>query len=440
MKNSAQHRSCTLNSSSRLVISALAIAIVFALAALTQSAQAQTFTVLHTFTGAQDGANPYTGLIMDRAGNFYGATKFGGIGDAGVVFKITQRGSGWVFTTLHEFAGSEGRSPIGLTLGLDGNLYGATTFGGAGGSCNGVGCGAVFKLSPPATSCKSVLCPWLATVLHRFTGGADGGRPYSGVVFDGAGNLYGTTAQGGQQSGVCAETGCGVVYELTPSGGSWTQTVIYTFSGGSDGDSPFAGLIFDTAGNLYGATGYGGTGSVGTVFELTPSGSGWAKATLYDFHGGIDGAYPDGGLILGLPGNLYGTTLVGGAGNGGTVFQLSTSGGGWTHTVLYEFTDGDLYPDASLFMDSAGSLYGTTAGGADTAPYGNVFQLTPSNGTWIYSSLHEFTDGADGAHPYSAVIMDANGDLFGTASDGGSMNCASGDDSGTCGVVWEITP
>jgi uncharacterized repeat protein (TIGR03803 family) len=428
---------------SSVTVGLAAAACFFILLVAAVGAQAQTFQVLHTFTGAQDGANPYTGLVLDRPGNFYGTTKFGGNHGFGAVFKLSQRG---IFSPLHDFSGSEGMSPIGLTVGPDGNLYGTTEFGGAGGSCGGTGCGAVFEVRPPPTACGSFLCSWSVTVLHRFTGGADGGRPYSGVIFDSAGNLYGTASQGGQLTGACAGTGCGVVYELTPSGGTWTQTVIYTFSGRSDGSSPFAGLVFDATGNLYGTTGYGGTQSDGTVFELTPSGSGWTKNTLYDFQGGSDGLYPHAALILDHSGNLYGTTLDGGDsscfGGCGTIFQLSPSGGNWVHTVLYTFTgtSGDAYPYASLFMDAAGNLYGTTVGGADTPPYGNVYQLTPSNGGWTYSSLHDFTDGADGAHSYSTVIMDANGNLFGTASDGGSTDCASGDDSGTCGVVWEITP
>jgi len=407
-------------------------------------AEAQTFTVLHTFTGAQDGANPYNGLVMDRAGNLYGTAKFGGNNGFGVVFKLSRGGSGWIFTPLHDFAGAEGSSPTTVTIGPDGNLYGTTEFGGAGGSCQGLGCGVVFKLSPLPTRCAGFLCPWSVTVLHRFTGGADGGRPFSGVIFDQQGNIYGTTSQGGQFAGQCAGNGCGVVYELSLSGGTWTESVIHTFSGGADGLSPYAGLIFDSTGKLYGTTPYGGSLNAGTVLVLTPSGSGWTHSILYNFQAGADGTYPYGGLTFDHAGNLYGTTDIGGDINCacGTIYQLSPSSGGWTHAVLYAFTNtnGDRYPQASLFIDASGNLYGTTPGGADTPPYGNIFKLAASNGNWTYNSLYEFTDGADGGHSYSTVLMDANGNLYGTASDGGSSHCVSGDDSGTCGVVWQITP
>jgi len=414
---------------------AAALTIAFALAvAMMPAAHAQTFTVLYSFTGGADGESPEL-LTIDRAGNLYGTSGGGADGYGGVLFKLSHMGSGWTFAPLHNFVRSEGIAPIGPTIGPDGNLYGVNNQGGGQG-CGQQGCGTVFKVAPPPNRCTTVLCPWPATVLYEFTGGSDGKNPLSAVTFDQAGNLYGT-APGGS-------TGYGVVYELSPSSGGW-QSVIYTFQGGGDGGAPEAGVILDAAGNLYGATYGGGTRNTGTIFQLSQSGSGWVKNTLYSFQDDPGGVFPDGSLIFDQSGNLYGTTGGGGDSNSncpggcGTVFSLSPSNGGWVHTVLYSFTGdyGDENPNASLTIDAAGNLYGTTTGSSDTAPYGNVFKLAPSSGGWIYTSLHEFTDGTDGGHPYSSAVMDANGNLYGTATIGGKGSDCNGLG---CGVVWEVTP
>ena len=421
---------------SRAATVALAIATVFALTVvLTQSAQAQTFKVIHTFTGGADGRGPYAGLTADAAGNFYGTT--GGYGTGGTAFKLSKKGSGWVFNPLYAFrGGSDGAYPTARVIfGPDGSLYGTTVEGGVNGCFNG--CGTVFNLKPPATACKTALCPWTETVLYRFTGGSDGGQP-SGVdlTFDQLGNIYGTTGAGGYQGGDCsASGGCGVVFELTPSNGGWTESVIYTFTGGSDGASPAAGVIFDQAGNLYGTTWTGGNpgcfaGGCGTVFELTPSGSGWVVKVLYSFQGGSDGGDPNAGLMFDGSGNLYGTTTTGGLDNDGTVFELTPSGGGWTFDPLYSFT-GIWGSSGSLVMDASGNLYGTTTDGGAYG-YGSVFKLTPSGGSWTYTSLHDFPWYKDGGTLYGNVIFDASGNLYGTASAGGL-------DTGY-GTVWEITP
>ena len=273
-----------------------------------------------------------------------------------------------------------------------------------------------------------------------------GGVPNGGIVFDQAGNIYGTTSQGGIANPSCRFGQCGVVYNLTPSHGSWTQSVIYSFSGGSDGGSPLSGLTFDGAGNLYGTTFYGGQTcryGCGTVYQLTPTGQGWTETVLYSFPNVAGGTNPWGGLIFDSSGNLYGTTSQGGDFNCvpvgcGTVFSLSPGNGGWVYTVLYTFTESnDQEARASLFMDAVGNLYGTTYGDSSDT-YGNVFQLTPSNGSWIYTSLHEFTRGADGGDPSGSVIMDAQGNLYGTASLWGQTGgiCS----TYGCGTVWEITP
>jgi uncharacterized repeat protein (TIGR03803 family) len=323
---------------------------------------------------------------------------------------------------LFTFNGTDGNVPeSGVVFGPDGALYGTTTYGGSG------GVGVVYSLRPAATACKTALCPWTETVLYQFTGGNDGGGP-SGLTCDYAGNLYGTTPGGGAFGG-------GTVFKLTPSNGGWTESVLYSFSGGNDGAEPDSGVILDQAGNLYGTTFAGGTGhgsgcyyqGCGTVYQLTPSGSGWKENTLYAFQGGADGYGPAGGLIFDRSGSLYGTTTNGGGGGDGTVFELSPAGGGsWTFTLLY----GEVGSSASLTMDGAGSLYGTITGFWVDGDYGSVFKLTPSGGGWIYTTLHYF-GGNSGENPFGGVALDANGNLYGTTSGGGAYDN---------GVVWEITP
>jgi hypothetical protein len=241
------------------------------------AAQAQTFQVLHTFTGG-DGVGPDAGLTMDRSGRLYGTVN-GGTGNFGSVFRMAESGSGWVLNPLHQFVPplANGDGPdVKAIFGPDGNLYSATAIGGdeqADCENDGQGCGVVFKLQPPATACVSFLCPWTETVLYQFTGQPDGDSPGSEVIFDAAGNLYGTTGSGG--TGDCSNGGdpnygCGTVYELSPSGSGWTEKVIYSFQGANDGYSPSGGLIFDATGNLYGVA-EGGSGSKGVVYELSPS-------------------------------------------------------------------------------------------------------------------------------------------------------------------------
>ena len=407
---------------------------------------AQTYAVLHNFTGGSDGANPEAGLAIDRAGKLYGTTFRGGAG-FGAVFRLAHSGSGWVFSPLYLFAGRDGGNDgagptASLTIGPDGSLYGTTAYGGAhgeGDACNGsrngyTGCGTVFSLRPPATACRNALCFWNETVLYRFGGTFDGSYPEGDVVFNETGNIYGTTQSGGLYA--CEGFLCGTVFELTPSSGGWNETVLWNFGEGSDGWGPESGLVFDKAGNLYGTTGLGGDkclgqpSGCGTVFALTPSNGTWTETVLHVFTGDIDGAFADAGLLLDNAGNLYGATSGGGPGNGGTVFELTRSNG-WVPAVLYGFS-GSLRagPHARLIMDNSGNLYGTTsADGANGK--GSVFKLTFSGGTWTYTSLHDFTGGLDGGFPYSNLVFDANGNLYGTTNSGGSSND---------GVVFEITP
>jgi len=209
------------------------------------------------------------------------------------------------------------------------------------------------------------------------------------------------------------------VYQLTPSGGAWTETVLYEFTGvDGDGKIPMSGVIFDQAGNLYGTTYEGGSTGNGTVYELSPSANGWTERIIYNVTGNGDGAGPVGTLIRDRSGNLYGSTYFGNAAQGGTVFELSPTQSGWTYELIYAFT-GQGGPDAALSMDAGGNLYGTTnRDGANL--YGNVFELSPSSGGWTYRSLYHFIGGNDGFYPASNVIFDASGNLYGTASPGGA--------------------
>lgn len=430
-----------------MAIAASAIAALMIIAA--SEAQAQTFQVLHTFTGGDDGASPVVGLTMDRAGNLYGTAQYGGTGQCiggastpgcGTVFKLTRKGSGWTFATLYSFQGwnaVDGAYPFSrVTIASDGSLYGATEFGGHIDQCNGVlGCGTVYRLQNPATFCKSVQCPWTETILHIFTGSSDGNEPRGDLTFDDAGNLYGTTVKGGSGS-----YGSGIVYEISPAGSGWDESIIYNFNPNFDvGAAPYSGVIFDASGNLDGTSTDGGTYDDGTIFQLTPSGSGWTGNAIYTFTGNSDGYEPVAGLILDSSGNLYSASNNGRPAGEAVVYQLAQLNGRWNFTTVYDFEDeygGG--PEGKLLMDAAGNLYGTTYGGYESmSPHGSVFKLTPSDGGWIYTDLYDFTGGSDGAYPYDGLIMDAAGNLYGTTSGGGNPGCQYGDG---CGVVFEITP
>ncbi len=412
MTNPRQH-TCRIPGTSRLV-AAVAFMLVVVVA---QFAPAQTFNVLHSFNGL-DGRQPYAGVTLDRGGNLYGTAYYGGTG-AGTVYKLTHQGSGWTLNVLSSFAGGGANPYAGVIVGPNGTLYGTTSKTSVDG-----GNGTVFNLSPPPTVCKTSLCPWTEALLYTFAGPPDGYGPGLGdVTFDPAGNMYGTTYSGGNDYGI--------VYELKPSGGSWTENVIQSFGYG-DGAYPYSRVILDSAGNLYGTTWGGGANGDGTVFELTFSGSGWTDAVLYSFQTASDGGNPYAGLIFDSSGNLYGATSSGGSGGGGTVFKLTPSNNGtWTYSLIYSFTGAnDCGPQNSLVMDQAGHLYGTTyCDGANSL--GNVFKLTPSGNGWTYTSLHDFTGGSDGEIPFCSVAFDASGNLYGTAVTGGAQGA---------GTVWEITP
>jgi uncharacterized repeat protein (TIGR03803 family) len=401
-------------------------------------ANAQTFTVIHNFTGGADGSNPQS-LIVGPGGNLYGPT-FAGAAGFGGVYELKHNGTGWTFNPLYNFAGgNDGAGPQFLTFN-NGILYGTTQSGGGGGSCptnNYPGCGTVFKMTPHATFCPSFSCAWTETTLYRFTGAADGWAPRA-PVFN-MGNIFGTTAYGAH-SGCAFGDGCGVVFELSPSGGNWTENTLYSFTGEADGGNPDDGsATFDSAGNFYGTTVIGGSSACGTVFQLSRSGSGWTENVIHNFAGASDGGGPYSGLISDSSGNLYGATYGGStfgscAGADATVFEFVNSSGVLTYTRIYDFGCTQCGPLRAPVMDSAGNLWGA-AEKAGPLGYGMVFELTFSNNMWTLHDVHDFTGGADGAYPIE-VAFDASGNLFGIAYEGGtSTGC-----SGGCGVVFEITP
>lgn len=322
------------------------------------------------------------------------------------------------YKSLHEF--SWAHNPIGnLVRDTAGNLYGTTTAGG------GHGCGIVFKMKPNLDG------TWTYSILYGFKGsvyGPDGCEPQAGVTVDKAGNLYGTTVAGGANA-------AGIVFRLKPNAdGTWSERVLYNFELGSP---QFAGVVLDTAGNLYGTTYYGGSHGWGSIFKLVPSLDGsWSYSVLYSFEGegASSGAEPMAGLIFDAAGNLYGTASTSGGPFGpGVVFRLAPNpDGSWTYSVLHSFSGADgENPQAGLIMDASGNLYGTTVNGGGSecggASCGVAFKLT--HDTWTESVLHSFTGGADGMSPQAGLTFHA-GDLYGTTFEG-----ATG-----CGVVFRLTP
>jgi uncharacterized repeat protein (TIGR03803 family) len=392
-------------------------------------AQAQTETVLFTFTGVSTGYQSYAGLAIDKEGNLYGTATGGGGGSITCSFFLGSPGCGLVFkvspagkeTALHSFAGgADGSRPFygsNVTVDEQGNLYGATPFGGVGTFTFSGGNGVVYKIESSGKE----------TVLYGFPKSSTGetGSPNGGLVLDAEGNLYGTTQYGGAANGPCGSGGCGVVYKLDPTG---NQTVLYSFAGGPDAANPNCCLVRDAAGNLYGSAG-GGSSYSGTVYKLSPTGS---ETVVYTFTGGTDGGGPNGGLFLDKAGNLYGTTSGGGLYGSGTVFKVSQAG---TETVLYNFTGGNDggFPTGSLIADAAGNLYGTTLGGGIGGFTGVVFKLDP---TLKETVLYSFTGGADGGNPVGNLVRDKLGNLYGVTNSGGRA-CGG---FPSCGVVFKLAP
>lgn len=436
-------------SARKLLLGCAFLMLVMLVAEVAANAQVLPYKTIYRYNGAST-----SGLILDSEGNLYGVDEGGKTTDGvcgfgcGTVFELSPEAGGWKRTKLYEFTGGDdGKTPVGsLALDTAGNLYGTAGAGGVHGS------GVVFELSP------AVGGGWTESVLYAFTGGADGSTPYNGVTLDASGNVYGTTFEGGIESGV--------VFELTPqTGGGWNETVLHTFRYGTDGGYPQGTLTFDTGGNLYGTTTSGGNRSCGevegcgVVFELKPNGSGgWLYSVIFTFNG-TNGGDPQGQLVFDGSGNLYGATATGGElsacdGSGcGVVFELSPkAGGGWSESVLHVFqvVGGSGYDGGrgsvvyGMARDSAGNLYGTTYYGGTGGSDGNgvVFKLAPGSGAlWEETVLHFFKGGTAGGSPLTGVTLDGLGNVFGVTRFGGNLNeCLVVDFGLGCGVAFELTP
>jgi uncharacterized repeat protein (TIGR03803 family) len=368
--------------------------------------------VIFNFTG-DNGSGPQSPLIQDASGRLYGTTVQGGSTDGfGAVFALAPKTDGsWNYHLLYSFlGGQDGQDPYGrVVFDTAGNLYGTAGT-------------VVFKLSPSGGG------QWTEMAIHTFSDPTDGSDILAGLTRDAAGNLYGTAALGGT-------FGNGMVFELSPnSDGSWTETVLHSFGALPDGALPQAEVILDTAGNVYGTTPQGGTFNQGTVFELSPASGGWTESVLYSFTGTPgDQGRPESPLWLDPSGNLFGTTM--GACCNGTVFELVRGPGGtWTEKTLHTFRAGKdgFWPiDGGLVPDKAGNLYSTTVGGGSIG-YGTVFALRPnSDGSWTERPIYSFASGTDGANPLQGVVFGKGGVLYGTTQGGGSAGL---------GTVFKITP
>lgn len=398
-------RQCFSQNISACSIAAITI-VVFAALAATQSALAQTETVLYSFCpkGCSDGAVPDSGLIADSAGNLYGVTFDGGTGNGGVAFKLTPAGDESLLYTFTRVP-YNGWAPRGLlTLDKQGNFYGTTSMGGANSYHVPRGDGIAFKLSPDGTE----------TTLYNFgVDSTDGIQPVSGMVLDAGGNLYGTAYIGGLYT-------WGTIFRLTPEG---EETVLHDFANDTtDGGNPWASPIMDSKGNLYGTTRYGGypTGIIGggTVYEVTSEGS---YKVLHIFNTLGDGAFPTSGLTLDGQGNLYGATYFGGTNGAGAVFKLSPgSNGSWDETILYNFAkEASSCQNAfsNVLLDSKGNLYGTTTNGGAWGG-GCAYKISPAEKLTV---LHAFGEGVDGAGPDGNIVF-SQGNLYGTTTAGGEYS------------------
>jgi uncharacterized repeat protein (TIGR03803 family) len=393
------------------VRSATLAATLVAITILPVSAAAANEIVVHNFVHGQDGVTPRSGLARDAAGNLYGTAEFGGGRcGCGVVYMLTPASGGWTERILHAFTGHQGDGAqpyAGVILDANGNLYGTTTAGGVYGS------GIVYELVLASDT-------WTEKVLYSFTGGNDGGSPFGSLLLDHSGNLFGTTSGGG------APPSHGVVFELSLGVNGWSESVLYSFTGGSDGSQPVSNLISDAAGNLYGTTAQGGSSDAGTVFEVSPaSGGGWTESLVYSFQNGRDGSHLTSGLAFDAAGHLYGTTSAGGTGNGGTVFELEpAAGGGWNKKTIENFrlvANEQQTLLSGLVLDATGNVYGTTCCDG-TYGGGSVFELTPvAGGGWQKKSLRVFDGRTGGGMPqYGPLLLDASGNVYGTTSGGGA--------------------
>ena len=398
---------------------------------MTLPANAQTFQLLHTFEGT-DGIAPGA-LTIDQAGNLFGTTSEGGIQNCsvpnnagcGTAFELSPTNNGWAFGTLYQFqSNADGWSPNApLTIGAGGMLYGTTLDGGIEG-----GWGSVFRLRP---TCKDPGCRqivWKKTILYRF-GQCDGAGTNGGLVFDSSGNLYGTTVE------MCGHTG--QVYELSPAqslDGTWKKTSLHVFRGPpADGRWPEGPIVLGPGGKLYGSTLGGGVNDMGTVYQITPAGN--AECVLHSFNG-TDGNKPIGNMIFDGSGELYGVTY--GDTQPSSAFELTPAGcGNSPVNRLYDFLPGQAQNVASgLVVGADRTLFGVSGQGGAHG-YGSVYKLTFAGSGWAYSTVYDFTGGTDGSNPQGPLVLDAQGNLYGSAAAGGDNNCNSGMG---CGTVWMITP
>ena len=431
-----------------------AVLVAILMSATTAFAVAPKYNVIYRFQGSPDGAVPDAPLIADQAGNLYGTTQNGGNSNncfqgCGTVFRLqppTKQGGAWKRTILHSFNGTDGFSPGVSPLIFDqpGNLYGTAG-------------NIVYRLTPPAKGSGE----WTETVLYTFS---NTGGQANGVIFDSAGNAYGTTSDFGQQ-------GAGTVFELTPAKGTWKETTLYSFTQVGDGNQP-GSLVLDTKGNLYGTNNGDDVSCTpkypfkcGAVFELqapATKGGNWEYKEIHAFQGFNDASYPNfSGVVFDRSGNLYGTS-EGTAGTGdirdeepeGTVFELTppgAEGGSWIETLLHKFPrpggiDGSS-PIGGVVFDASGNIYGTTFYGAGNTKSlcvgrgcGIVFELkapATKGGRWEEIRLHEFNTASDGTDPVSGLLLGPGGRLFGTAPFGGG---SSGCEGSGCGIVFEIVP
>lgn len=371
---------------------------------------------LHRFSGDKKGGNPYGPLIADQNGNLYGTTETGGISGFGVVFKLSQNSDGsWSDTTLHRFGGSDGAYPRpGLVMDAQENLYGAAFSGGTQGG------GVIFELSQGQHG------HWNYSVLNAFgsADSATGSGPNGNLAFDANGNIFGTTQFGGSKTCTGDPGPCGVAFELSPSkGGAWTASVLYSFGGPPDGSYPYSPLLLDSAGNLYGTTNLGGSGKCndgegliigcGTVFELSPARNGWSETILYNFSKSEQNM-PGSPLIFAGDGSLYSTA-------GYDVFQLAPDSGSWKKSTIYEFSEGiaGTILSGGVVFDAVGHLYGTTSSsGLDG--YSTVFKLSPppgGTGSWKEKTLAHFGKGLDSNQPRGGVLIGNRKTLYGAVSD-----------------------
>lgn len=370
--------------------------------------------ILYQFAGGNGGDNPEYGLVFDSQGNAYGTTYYGGTYGWGTIFRLEKSKHGWIQHLLYSFQGnSDGSYPLGnLLIDAAGNLYGTTRSGGTG-TCQGYSyCGGtVFELTRSNGN-------WKHAILYNFCslGGCSDGEAPSGLTFDNAGNIYGTTAGGGEG----CEEGCGTVYKLSLSNGSWKETVLHAFDDDGDGYYPASGVTIDKSGNLYGTTSSGAGYGYGMVYVLNHAKHGWKETMLYAFDGSTNNKDPNGNLTLDSAGNIFGVTTGGSEGceyQCGMIYRLSRSRGQWVETSVFTFDGSNgASPNGGLILNNAGKFYGSTiVGGA--YDFGELFELQPGK-TWTIKLLYSFTGDGDDASPNPGVTVGPDGGLYGTTPSG----------------------